>query len=70
MGSNRRGWTRAEYEFLRDNYGKMTVNQMAQHLDRTPGAVRTRLTGWGISTGYIVYPDLTVAKVQKFKIPD
>ncbi|EJX4245102.1 hypothetical protein E4L41_20985 [Salmonella enterica subsp. enterica serovar Javiana] len=70
MPSNRRLWTRKEYEFLRDNYRKMTVDKMAEHLERTPGAVRTRLNGWGISTGYIVYSDLTVAKCVKFKIPD
>ncbi|EEC5203194.1 hypothetical protein DJ252_24045 [Salmonella enterica subsp. enterica serovar Uzaramo] len=70
MPSNRRLWTRKEYDFLRDNYGKMTVDKMAQILDRTPGSVRTRLNGWGISTGFYIYPDSTVVKVVKFKIPD
>ncbi|EAA7134728.1 hypothetical protein DLO46_03035 [Salmonella enterica] len=70
MGSNKRVWTRQDYEFLRDNYRKISVGKMAEMLGRTPGAIRSRLNGWGISTPFFIGSDLNVVKYTKFKIPD
>lgn len=71
MGSNKRLWTRQDYEFLRDNYRKMSANKMAEYLDRMPGAVRVRLNGWGISTPFFIScDDGSVTKYLRFKIPD
>lgn len=36
-------WTKEEDDFLRSNYKKMSLNELAQNLGRTKGAVSTRL---------------------------
>ncbi|ELR8229726.1 hypothetical protein QRI27_002706 [Salmonella enterica] len=76
MGSNRRVWTRKEYEFLRDNYSKMTVDKMAEYLDRTPGAIRARLSLWGLLLEYRRVPGtseayrVAVCCPSRINIPD
>lgn len=52
MPSNRRLWTKRDYDFLRDNYCGMSASKMAAVLCRTPAAVRCRLSLWGILLEY------------------
>ncbi|HCS4148737.1 TPA: hypothetical protein OQ574_005046 [Salmonella enterica] len=76
MGSNRRGWTRADYEFLRDNYAHISVKQMAVILNRTPGAIRARLSLWGLLLEYRRVPGtgeayrVVVCCSPRINIPD
>ena len=34
-------WSEEDYQFVRDNYEKMTCAEIAEHLGRTPGAIKT-----------------------------
>ncbi len=49
------GWTHEDRKWLKKNYGKLSVQECADHLNRTPGAVRSqvlylRKRGWTFSS--------------------
>ncbi len=56
MPSNKRLWTKADYDFLRFNYDVLSVSQMADVLCRTPGSIRSRLSLWGLLLEYRSIP--------------
>lgn len=43
----RRMWTKKEIQFVRDNAGKIPVQQIADHLNRTRSAILSQVTRWG-----------------------
>ncbi|MCF6970383.1 hypothetical protein ACNAUL_12965 [Raoultella ornithinolytica] len=45
----RRMWTKKEIQFVRDNAGKIPVQQIADHLNRTRSAILSQVTRWGLS---------------------
>ena len=46
-----RKWTSAEDEFLRTNFGTMTRPELGQAVDRSPHAIRSRLSTLGLTGG-------------------
>jgi len=52
MGRNQRLWTKRDYDFLRDHYSTMSFNDLASSINRTPSAVRARLSFWGLLLEY------------------
>ncbi|EMX0849563.1 hypothetical protein AAF302_000772 [Pluralibacter gergoviae] len=44
-----RFWTNADRQFVHDNAGKLTAQQIADRLNRSCSAVRIKATHWGLS---------------------
>lgn len=47
---NKRAWTNHEVKYLRENAGKLSINEIATHLERTTRAVNAQAMRNGIST--------------------
>lgn len=47
--NKRRMWTAAERQFVRDNAGKLTAQQIADQLNRSRQAVCAQANRWGLS---------------------
>ncbi|WP_447314067.1 hypothetical protein ACNHIR_03645 [Klebsiella michiganensis] len=46
---SRRMWTRKEIQFVRENAGKMTAQEMGKRINRTRSAICAQANRWGIS---------------------
>jgi hypothetical protein len=49
QASTRRRWTVEADQYLRDNWGKITPEEMAEHLGRSVGAVKMRVSVLGFA---------------------
>ncbi|HID4612164.1 TPA: hypothetical protein ACXE89_001086 [Pluralibacter gergoviae] len=49
MMNKPRFWTTADRQFIHDNAGKLTAQQIAARLNRSCRAVRVKATRWGVS---------------------
>jgi hypothetical protein len=49
QASTRRRWTVESDQYLRDNWGKKTPEEIAEHLGRSVGAVKMRVSVLGFS---------------------
>jgi hypothetical protein len=60
---DQRPWKREELRYCIENRGKLTCEQMASHLDRTPNQVRKALQRWGnkLRAAGKTVPDLNFA---------
>lgn len=47
---NKRAWTTSDIRYLRENAGKLSINEIATHLERTTRAVNAQAMRNGIST--------------------
>ena len=45
----RRMWTQQEIQFVRENAGKLTSQQIADRLNRTRQAIQSQANRWGLS---------------------
>jgi hypothetical protein len=45
----RRMWTKQEIQFVRENAGKLTSQQIADRLNRTRQAIQSQANRWGLS---------------------
>ena len=45
----RRMWTKQEIQFVRENAGKLTSQQIAARLNRTRQAIQSQANRWGLS---------------------
>ena len=45
---NRVGWTKKETSFLKENYGKMSFEELAKNLGRSVGSVSGKVSGLGL----------------------
>ncbi len=49
MASTRRRWTVKEDQYLREHWGQQTPEEIAEHLDRSVGAVKMRVSVRGFA---------------------
>ena len=64
MGKGRT-WTKEEINYLRDKYGQTPIKQIAKNLNRTPSAIRNKVTKLGLGSflengDYITFNQLKI----------
>lgn len=67
---NRR-WNSEDDEFVRQNLGKMSFEDMGKHLERSPMSVRLYVLRRKLTTGQLVKRNLLIALLKiKFRHPE